>query len=237
MKIVKHFLVLGLVLASLSCGDDDDNATEELTIEEQVENFVTPDLLAALEELGFIFRDGADTPDLTGEYLMSTVILNSSNIPDEAFDIGDVFIDYELRFLGQDNAARTFELELAQGNDTIIPSDTFFSGSGNQFSAYVRTGQTSTSGVNLISLFAFSGVITDDGFVDFQTALLLLDKDDDPNGEFIEVGEGRLFIDEDNLVERTAGRSVSSPNSSLYNALQAKPLKVELASYIKAHLI
>lgn len=225
MKNLKLLFVLGLFLITLSCSSDDNSdSSEEMSIEEQVENFVTLDLIAALEDLGFIFRDGEETPNLIGNYIVNQVSLANTNIPDDGFDIGDSFAELSLNFISQNNEERTFNINIIQAGFIDSPTETFFSGSGNQFSAYVKSDRVSPNGVELVALQAFSGIITEEGIIDFQSALLVLEKGEDPDGELIEVGEGRLFIDEDGLVERFQGRISLPDNFNSFNLLRRKAI-------------
>ena len=200
MKTLKFYFAIILLISTSACSNDDDSNNR--SIEQQVENFVTPDLISALDDLGFIFRDGEETPNLVGDFLMSTSTLSATNILDDGFQTGTTFPDVSYNIISQNNNTRTLMIEVSDGNTTSMAEETFFSGNGNEFSVYIKNLVESNS-VAFTSLDAISGIITEDGIENIQRALLILEKEgDEENNLVIGVGEGRLFIDADGLSER-----------------------------------
>jgi len=219
-----NYVVLVLLIFCFACSDDD--AQEEvISIEQQVENFVTPRLIESLETLGFVFRDGEDTPNIEGHFLSSPVVLVGTNIPDDSSEIGDTFVDISFNFLAQSNGERTVDVEVFSGdNDIEIPTETFFSGRGDEFSVYMRSDVV-FEGIDVSFIRAVSGIITQEGIRDMQQAILILEKSDDPDNVLIDVGEGRLFMDVDGLGERIARRSVQEQVENLAYELKRESLK------------
>ncbi len=173
----------------------------------QIEEFfdIDPNLFDAFLELDLNVFEGSNPPLLNGSYLISPFTLFGSNIPDEGFPIGEIFSDLNFTISNQDTFENTLNyLEVSSGS----PSQSFaslISGSGNNFTMFLRT-QSQSQGdqgnvVNFINGIAISGSITDDGINNFQYIFVVTQKSNDTNNEFIEAGEGRLFIDGDGLVQ------------------------------------
>ncbi len=200
MKTLKLCIVCLLLISFYSCSKDDDSSNEKETIQQQVENFVTPDLIQTLEELGYNFNDGEDSPNIEGVFLYSTVVLEASNIPNDS-PIGSSFFNLEVDFSELNPEQRQFTLRTTEGtsSQSEAVTNTFYSGNGNSFSAYAKLGITVEGGTATI-LYAFSGTITENGISNAQEALIMLD-DNNVSG-LIENGQGRLFRDEDGTAER-----------------------------------
>ncbi len=65
MKTVKFLLLSILLITTFSCSKNDDSPSEqEEDVQLLVENFVTPELIATLQQLGFTFRDGIEQPNI-----------------------------------------------------------------------------------------------------------------------------------------------------------------------------
>lgn len=207
MKKCNYILALMVLLLLTACNNDDDAQEEQMSVEQQIENFVTPELLESLEDLGFVFRDGDEIPDIMGNFLISPNELLSTNVPNDFSQPGQLFGDLSINVISQNNDENSFVAEIDDSGIVEIVEETFLSGTGNEFSAYVRTNFESQE-IEGVFLRAFSGIVTEDGIQEAQTAILVLDKTgDDDNTSFIGIGEGRLFIDSDGLAERIAGRS------------------------------
>ncbi|MAZ29145.1 MAG: hypothetical protein CL868_18975 [Cytophagaceae bacterium] len=206
MKIKNLLLSSILLFTMFSCSKDDGDNPQEITqeeIEAQVENFVTPDLIDALENLGYTFNDGIDTPDISGNFRFEKVILVKSNIEDD-YAPGSTFYNITMNITSLDNGKRTFNFTGTEGDGATTlgnQTDSFFSGRGDKFSAYAKLENTIGEETAIV-LFAISGTITDEGISLAQVGVLMLDNNDNPNGTFIANGDGRLLKDEDGLAKR-----------------------------------
>lgn len=201
---MRHFkiITLAFIFASfISCSSDDDQVAEE-DIQQAVRNFVTPKLMSSLKEFGYKFNDGNDQPDISGTFYFSKHILLASNIENDN-PIGSEFQTSTLTFSNLNPEKRTFSFSGIEGSTGSYgdATDTFYSGTGNDFSAYVKFTAT-TEGEKAIVLLAVSGTITEKGIENAQDAVLMLDNKGNPSGKYIANGQGRLFADEDGLAER-----------------------------------
>ncbi|WP_218841876.1 hypothetical protein [Winogradskyella ursingii] len=200
MKSIKFLGFFLLLVLSFSCSKDDDNSSDEEDIRQQVENFVTADLIATLEELGFNFNDGEDSPNIEGKFLYEPIVLLATNVPED-FAIGTQFLNFEAEFSNLIPDERQFTLRTAQGtaSQSEAVTNTFYSGNGNSFSAYAKLGVTVQGGVATL-LYAFSGDVTENGITNAQEALIMLDNNSIEG--LLENGQGRLLRDEDGTAER-----------------------------------
>lgn len=204
---MKHLFKFSMLLIILSvfvgCNKDDDssNDDDEEDIEQLVENFATPELIASLTDLGFDFNDGQDTPDISGTFTFSNVILVSSNVENDA-PAGTRFNDNTVQFSNLNPEERTFTFSITENGTSQGETEaTFYSGVGDQFSAYVRTS-INIEGIAPVLLYSISGTITEEGITNAQLSLLMLDDKGDPQETLIDNGEGRLFKDEDGTATR-----------------------------------
>jgi len=105
MKTLKLLVICLLFISVYSCSKDDDSSEEDIM--QQVENFVTPDLIETLEQLGYNFNDGEDSPDIEGQFYYSTVVLQSTNIEGDS-PVGSVFNDLEVNFSNLNPVCKTW---------------------------------------------------------------------------------------------------------------------------------
>lgn len=201
MKHLK-FIALAFIFSTIfSCNKDDSDDQQE-SIDQLVENFVTPNLIASLQQLGFNFNDGNDQPDIFGTFLFSTHLLEATNIENDA-SIGTAFATSTFTFSNLNPENRTFSFSGmdSSGSSFGNTTATFYSGTGNNFSAYVKFTVTLEEETAIV-LLAVSGTISEEGILNAQDAVLMLDNMGNPTGSFIENGKGRLFKDGDGTAER-----------------------------------
>lgn len=202
---MKHLKTITLaciiLLTSVSCSNDDSDESEE-DVQQLVKNFVTPNLIASLKELGYNFYDGNDQPDISGTFYYSKHVLVASNVEKDVA-AGTEFTTSTLTFSNLNPQKRTFSFTGTDGLGSTFGdvTDTFYSGTGNDFSAYVKFSST-TGGETAIILLAVSGTISEKGIINAQDAVLMLDNKGNPKGTYIPNGDGRLFADEDGTAVR-----------------------------------
>ena len=202
MKHLKIIMIAVIISSfTFSCSNDDSNESEE-DIQQLVKNFVTPNLIASLQQLGYNFNDGNDQPDISGTFYYSKHRLVASNVENDS-PAGTEFTTSTFTFSNLNPTKRTFSFTGTDGLGSSFGdvTDTFYSGTGNDFSAYVKYSVT-TGGKTAIILLAVSGTITENGIKNAQDAVLMLDNKGNPGGTYIPNGKGRLFADEDGTAVR-----------------------------------
>ncbi|OAV42571.1 hypothetical protein [Lewinella sp. 4G2] len=200
-----HYLLLFLLLPflAIACADDDDDATpggKNLLpgSTEAVCAFVGETSFATLESFGFDFNEGTDPLDFTGTFLMDLLVQETSNIPGDTRD-GDGFNTALFTFSDLEPASRS--LRFRSTNEDAETTDTYYTTSGDDFTVVARLTYTLGS-ANPTQLYAISGTLTPDGLQNPQYAIIILDDDGDPGNVLLDVGLGRLLIDEDGLAVR-----------------------------------
>lgn len=202
MKLFKFSILLVALTLFVSCNKDDnsDDMDDEVDIQQLVENFVTPELLQSLRDLGFNFNDGQDTPNISGIFAFNPVVLQATNIPSD-FPIGSTFFDLEMNFSNLNPETRTFDFVLTENNNVTGETQaSFYSGNGNEFTAYVRS-LFSSNGDQAILLYAITGTIEEEGITNATYALIMLDNMGN-SSTYIENGQGRLFRDDTGTADR-----------------------------------
>ncbi|PVW14539.1 hypothetical protein [Marixanthomonas spongiae] len=179
--------------------------------EDDIIDFLTEDAYQGLLDLGITVNTGNTPPEVEGTYLMSPFTLKATNIPGDGYETGDVFLDKLISLFGQDNESLKIEYSGSQidsdGNSVSTETgvESYITGSGNNFTIIVKTSGTSpgSSGpVTFINGIAISGSIGQNGIIDAEYGLIIIEKNDDVNDEYIDEGEGRLFEDLDGLSNR-----------------------------------
>jgi hypothetical protein len=190
------FKLLFLILLLVSCSDDDDSGTGDFDGSIQsLEQFYTPELVQALEDLGFIINEGSEPPNIEGVFFGSPIILDESSVPGD--EIGSVFSDYILTFLNQDNQNLQVDFQGQSGSQSDDGFGSLISGENNTFSVYLKTTSQIEDSVTVETAFAISGKLIVEGIENLQIAVLMLDDKGDPDGIYIENNTGRLLYDSD----------------------------------------
>ena len=212
-----------------SCSSDDDSGSDEEEeiiddegfqgTEEDIANFVTQDILDVITELGFVIHTGNNPPIISGVFEINPRVLENTNIPND-YAIGYEISPTEIYFENQNNSTLTFDYKEIEENISESLGDlSYVSGSGNDFSAFVRS--TITAGEqSAISITAISGTVNSSGFTSTQQALFMLDNKGNPQDVFIENGQGRIFKDEDGSVDLLEERRPINLKNNLPGASQ-----------------
>lgn len=216
-KLLFLLLVFSLHLTSCNKDDDGDDSEFDGSID-AIENFYTSELLDALDELGFTINTGNEPPIIDGSYLANPHILETSNIPND--NIGDTYLDIFLTFSNQNNQNLTLDFLGSESNTNIESVQSFISGTEDSFSVFLKVESTRQGHTSVLA-YAISGTISNEGILNYQLALVMLEDNGDPNNNLIENNTGRLFIDGNQLCELISSRSITTnklnndkPNSS-----------------------
>lgn len=199
MKLLRIAFIMSLSVFALSCSTDDDSQ-----IPEEIENFIPPETIQILNELGFNLRNGSDVPDITGTFISDPNILENSNISNDIFPIGHQFGNRQYTFSNiQSNG--TFSVSVAQDNsneEILNPTNTLLVGNGNEFTALFQI--ESRNGDDSVQILcAVSGIISEAGIQEGQILLFVLEQlSGEPGRNFISPSQGRVVMDGDNLMER-----------------------------------
>lgn len=188
--------------------------------QEQIEDFFQIDsgTFNELLNLGISINEGSTPPIIEGTFEVSPNELGSSNITSdiedtpEGINIGDIFLDNVVTFSNQNEETRSISYSAQQLDGSGNPVNSSFglesliSGNGDRFTVVIRISGSSTGSednpVTFITGVAISGSISSEGILSYQEAFVLTEKEGDTFDDFIDVGEGRRFIDSDGVADR-----------------------------------
>ncbi|MDL5510357.1 hypothetical protein QSE00_00925 [Arenibacter sp. M-2] len=195
-----RIVALTAILAFASCSKEEDSADMgfdgSLT---SIEDFYTPELVRALDSLGFEMNLGNKPPKIEGTYHVKPMLLKSSSVPGDI--VGSQFNNYEVTFSNQDNGKLTIDYFGDQGVEIDEGFGSFISGENDKFSVFLIT--TSDIGsYTADSAISLSGRIVEGGIENIQMAFVMLDNKENEGGVFIGNNTGRIVYDSDYFSEK-----------------------------------
>jgi len=202
LKFTKLLCISLCTCAIISCQEDETDPSRK-----QVEDFLSPEAVKALEDLGFDINLGDNPPTVEGTYLSEPVLLETS-VPDDPSVPGDRFPDLTFTLSNQVGSSITFES--SDGTFTGGGSGSLIIGSGGgaiggeaRFTVFVKQDAIDNNGVRFVATTAISGDMFFDPsgdpirILDYQSASLMIDNSGNPNGDLLPNNTGRIFEDED----------------------------------------
>jgi hypothetical protein len=159
-----------------------------------VNDFLSNSDIEKLENSGLLVYTGVNPPNITGNYYCNSW---------ENFNTGVSYINYTYQFYNQTNDLKV-SVKSAGGNSTSEGFGAFLSGSGDNFTVYCEVNTINDRGhiVKLKTADIYSGKITTAGISNFQKGFIILEKENDINNEFMNVGETRVVYESDGLAEK-----------------------------------
>lgn len=162
-----------------------------------ISSFLTTKNIETLTELGLTFNKGFNPPLIDGYYYADNLKnLNTSSR----------YIEYWYYYHDQ-RPNNTINMQEKSSVSISIGNNGFISGNGNYFTAYFEensenTDQTNDHIVTIRKASIYSGEITASGIKDFIYGFIILDKENDDNNHYMNVGEARIIYESDNLAEK-----------------------------------
>lgn len=198
MRIFKFFLI-ATTLVFTACTKDD---VKDPSLQE-IHDFLTPEVVDAMEDMGFNINLGETPPDVEGSYLASPIILLDSTVEGDS-PAGTEFPDWEFTFSNQNNDNLSIFVESSEDatGTTGQGSGALIVGKGTFFTIFVKQQLEDGNGHIYTGVRAISGDLFATGILDFQMANMMLDDNGNPNGDLIPNNTGRLFEDGDGKADR-----------------------------------
>jgi hypothetical protein len=203
------YALFAVLFLFASCKKEEENL--EVGFSQEIENFVPDSTIEKMRDLGMVINEGKQPPSIEGTYLVSPMIMKSSNVPNESYEIGHQFINYKYHFYNQNNDELTIEMDATGINDynRIISESkgqgAFIAGYNDSFTAFLIEEGYSVKNTFDTSYFSMltvsSGQISASGIKDYHQAIWMLDDFGDPHGNLIPVNSGRVFFDSDSLAD------------------------------------
>jgi len=201
---MKKLSVYGaLIIISISfIGCDKENtplSTDENGLTKNITDLVPQDIIDQMDSLGMPIYGGANPPILEGTYLGSPFVLVSSNRFGDT--PGFLFQNYKVTFSKQKNDDLTIMVDYDNGVEIGNGIGSFIVGEDDNFSVFVEVNSTHTGGTSARLIHVVTGKLGDNGIEDMYFANFMIDNFGNPQGVWIENGEGRVVFDEDGFSE------------------------------------
>lgn len=164
------------------------------------QDFIPDDILEKIRENGQPIFEGLNPPDVSGKYRISPLDLISSNFPDNRAP--ERFADEIVEFTAYNEKELTLKVSLEGARSTGEGFGSFISGSGQNFTIYVRIDRTRDNGLSTIETRLYSGTLEENGISNLYTSVFMVNDGGDPENDLIENGQGRLFRDENGFSEK-----------------------------------
>ncbi len=204
MKNLKFIPIAFLFVFFLfSCEKEEkkDDKVNEDGLTEEITDLVPQSVLDEIENLGMNINGGDNPPSIENSYLASPFILKASNRSSD--NVGMSFADYYVKFYSQDNDDLSIRLSYENGGESGTGLGGFIVGDDNKFTVFAEVN-SQYAGETVQMLHVISGKIASDGIDDLYFANFMLDNNGNPNGYWIEDGEGRVIYDSDGFSEEVS---------------------------------
>ncbi len=170
----------------------------------EIVDLVPQDILDEMQQLGMILYGGENPPNIEGIYLLDSTTLLNSNISSDT--PGKIYKDETITFRNQNGENLTIECLLSTNTSYGSGYGSYTVGEGNLFSVFVKVLNVHTdSNDSTFAVRVYSGEMEETGIRNLHFALFMLDDFGDPNGHFIDIGQGRVFYDGDYFSEKLSG--------------------------------
>jgi len=213
--------------ATNSAGTSYGNEVTANTLSQDIKNIVPDNILTIISNLGMPMFTGKTPPQISNFYKLSPNALFNSNVPND-YAKGTTFFPVNFHFYNQNNTLLTIKLdyvEIGTGGGSGSGKEAFLSGSGNNFSAFLKVNYTA-SGQTSDMITIYSGTITSTGIKDLYYALFMVDDHGDPGNLWIANGTGRVFYDSDGM--GSIIQSLTSQNFGINLGTMATPASISI---------
>jgi hypothetical protein len=194
VSIIVALMCASMIFFAGSC----DNGAQDFPSE--VSNMLTDEQINQLEHDGLELYRGSNPPNVEGIYLGDSqyCVYSSDGMQDW------YTYSYYYNLSDQTGDTLTVAFDGGGGSDVSDGDLAYISGEGNNFSIFVEVNGIDT-GITYTNVTVYSGTIDTDGIHDFQFGFIMTAKGPDPTGWLMDVGEDRIFIEDDYLAARYEG--------------------------------
>jgi hypothetical protein len=165
----------------------------------KISDMITNEQIDQLKEDGLDIFEGSNPPNVEGSYLAdSQYCIYSSDGDSEWYTY-----DYYYNFTNQSGDTLTLAYNGGDSSDVSEGDIGYIMGEGQNFSVFVESNGTYEE-ISYTTVTVYSGTLDTDGIHDFEMGFILTKKSDDPYGYMMDVGDDRIFIEDDYLAEAVA---------------------------------
>ncbi len=177
---------------------------------------IPQNFLSDIKSRGMLIHEGSQPPTIENIFLISPDQLLSPYGPDDMYQKGEIITDHKFQFTNQQgNRVSSEEKEIGTGVSNNF--EAYIEGSGNLFTLFAEIKHMSES-VEYTTLEIISGEITATGIKNFQKANLVVAKGADPDGDVLDVGQGRIWEDGDGVASKVSSFRVAAPEAAARQA-------------------
>ena len=224
MKTYHLIWVIALAIGvSMSSCEKEEVApqVDENGLTNEINEFISPDVLAEMKSQGMRIHGGDSPPDITGTYHVSPFILIGTNIPTDV--IGQQHCDLKVTFDRPCPDNLTIQYAYEGCDESANDLGAYIVGSDGNFSVFLETRVRHTNGSGAQKGCVISGTIHPDGLADLVMANWMLDNEGNPTGVWIENGQGRVIHDQDGISEHTTGGNTGGGGGAWHELLPDCP--------------
>ncbi|MGB5926946.1 MAG: hypothetical protein WBH03_02170, partial [Cyclobacteriaceae bacterium] len=186
------FLGSFLLLFFSACGDDEEISpqVDANGLTREITDLVPQYILDEMEALGMPINGGESPPNVEGTYYANPFVLLNSNRSNDV--VGQNFAPYTVTFSNQNNNKLTVKVDYVNGPESGNGIGSFIVGTSTQFSVFVEVNSQHSRGSSAKFTQVISGEMTDQGIENLHVANFMIDNYGNPDGVWIEDGEGRV---------------------------------------------
>ena len=218
--------------------------TYEENFDERITQEIPTEYLSKMSAYMPIFS-GSTPPNIEGTYNMSVQVMVHNSDVKSSYQAGETFADGISEYTNQNQTANTVQYRYEERNseevfNTSAIEEAKLLGQGNTFTTFTVIKSDRSDGAWTKMATILSGTMTSSGIKDFYRGILMLDKYD-PNDNIMNVGDFRIFKDQDGLSEPTTWMTrqrsarqmdVNTIIQSLPSTIDASPTGLKTKSYI-----
>jgi len=202
MKQILSLIIVSMLASSLliiGCKKSESaKKVEDNGLTKEINDLISEDILNEMKSLGMPVNTGGNPPSIEKIYFASPFVLKASNRPSDT--PGMTFADYRVKFYDQNNDNLTVKCDYVNASETGSGLGGFIVGDNNNFTVFCEVHST-YSGENAVLTHVISGTLVENGVQNLYFANFMLDNNGNPNGTWIEEGEGRVIYDSDGMSE------------------------------------
>ena len=218
--------------------------TYEEDFDERITQEIPTEYLSKMSAYMPIFS-GSTPPNIEGTFKMSVQVMVYNSDVKDSYQAGETFADGISEYTNQNQTANTVQYRYEERNseevlNTSAVEEAKLLGQGNTFTTFTVIKSDRSDGAWTKMATIMSGTMTNSGIKDFYRGILMLDKYD-PNDNIMNVGDFRIFKDQDGLSEPTTWMArqrsarqmdVNTMIQSLPSTIDASPTGIKTKSYI-----
>jgi hypothetical protein len=179
----------------------------------RVNLFLNSEEIQILKDAGLTINPGLIPPDITGYYYLDMW---------KNLATGVQYINYSYNFYNQ-KEDNSIELQYVAGTSSAYGYGAFLSGENNAFSIYCEIYETDDEGDHIVKIRTatiYSGIISSNGIINLQKGFIIVEKENDINNAFMDVGESRVVYEADFLADRVNSFPYSQRKNYVSNTLE-----------------